>query len=209
VGLGYATAEGVYLSASRIDALLTCNGRVLRTSQPLRTRFGLAQVRRELEAGALRAVHVVFAPDAARPILLGLVRLHNASDEPLVVDHVETWEADGSDFRALPGACERRTPDGVRALADVSLVVRARAPESAPRAGLALEARVLLPPRSTRELHFAYAAPGPDDFPEALVRSFRGQVPGELARSVRAWRERLGETASPIEAYRLRAKKGP
>jgi hypothetical protein len=193
----------VYLCAARIDALLVCRGQVLRTSQPLGTRFGLGQVRRELGSGALRVVHVVFAPLDPRPLLLGIARLQNLGGEPLPLEYTETWEADGEAYRAAEGACERRTADGVRALAELSLVVRARAPEPPPRVGLALGLRLLLPPHSRRELCFAYAAPGPDDPPAALVRAYRGRVPAELVRGVRIWSERLASAARPIDAYRL------
>jgi hypothetical protein len=203
--LGYATANGVYLSAGRIDALLVCAGQVLRTADPLRTRFGLAQVRRELALGALRALHLIFAPDASRPLLLGIAQLRNAGDSPLVLAYTETWEVEGGDYRAAEGACERLTPDGALALAEVSLAVRARAPEPPPRTGLALQLKLLLPPRSRRELHFAYAAPGLGDSPANLVRAWRGRVAEELARSVRLWQQRIGDAPSPIEAYRARA----
>jgi hypothetical protein len=195
----------VYLSAGRIDALLLCRGRLLRTSDPSRTRFGLAQVRRELAHGDLHAVHVVFAPDAGRPLLLGLARLHNAGDAPLALEYTETWAVSGSDHRAAAGACELRTAEGVCALADVSLAVRAFPLDPPPDEGLALALRLLLPPHSVRELYFAYAAPGPGDPPAALVRAWRGRVPDELVRSVRAWHERLGGVADPLAAYRLQA----
>jgi hypothetical protein len=195
----------VYLSAGRIDALVICRGQVLRTSDPRRTRFGLAQVRRELAAGALRVLHLVFAPDAARPILLGLVRLENGGDEPLALDYTETWEVEGGDYRAAAGACERHTPDGARALAEVSLAVRARPPEPAPRAGLALELRLLLPPRARRELHFAYAAPGPGDPPAELVRAWRGRVLAELERTAAIWSGRVAGASAPVQAYRAQA----
>lgn len=178
---------------------------MLRTADPLHTRFGLAQVRRELAAGALRALHLVFAPDAERPLLLGLARLENRGDAPLALEYSETWEVEGDEYRAAAGACERRTADGTRALAEVSLAVRARAPEPPPRSGLALEVRLLLPPRSRRELHFAYAAPGPDDPPAALVRAWRGRVPGELERSAKVWSERVAGSADPVAAYRTQA----
>jgi hypothetical protein len=90
-------------------------------------------------------------------------------------------------------------------VADVSLVMRSRVPDPPPRAGLALELRLLLPPHSLRELHFAYAAPGPEHPPAALVRAWRGRVPEELARSVRAWSARLGDVPSPVAAYRRAA----
>jgi hypothetical protein len=199
----------VYLSAGRIDALLLCQGRVLRTSDPLRTRFGLAQVRRELSHGDLRAVHVVFAPDAARPLLLGLVRLANTGAAPLALEYTEIWAVSGDEYRAAAGACERRTADGVRALADVSLAVRAFPPDPPPAEGLALALRLLLPPHSVRELHFAYAAPGAEDPAAALVRAWRGRVPEELARSVRSWRERVAGAAEPVAAYRLRVEQPP
>lgn len=195
----------MYLSAGRIDALIVCRGALLRTSDPLRTRFGLAQVRRELGLGALAAVHVVFAPDSARPLLLALVRLANRSHEPLALEYTETWAVSGSDYRAAAGACERRTADGARALADVSLAVRASAPVPSPRDGLALELRMLLPPHSTRELHFAYAAPGPDEPAQNLIRAWRGEVPAELARSTARWLDRLEGSADPVRVYREQA----
>jgi hypothetical protein len=192
----------VFLSAGRIDALIVCRGNVLRTANPLRTRFGLAQVRRDLAAGALSAVHVVFAPDAQRPLLLGLVRLANAGGEPLALEYTETWAVSGSEYRAAAGACERRTADGIRALADVSFALRASAPERAPRDGLALQLRMLLPPRSLRELHFAYAAPGPDEPAGGLIRAWRGTVPDELARSAAHWLEQLAGSENPVADYR-------
>jgi hypothetical protein len=200
--LGFASADGVYLSAGRIDALIVCRGQLLRSANPLRTRFGFAQVRRELGAGALSALHVVFAPDADRPLLLALVRLANTGDEPLALTYSETWEVSGSDYRAAAGACERHTADGMRALADVSFAVRASPPEPPPHDGLLLALRMLLPPHSLRELHFAYAAPGPGEPAAGLIRAWRGAVPGELARISARWRERLVGSADPLADYR-------
>jgi len=200
--LGFASSEGVYLSAGRIDALIVCRGQLLRTANPRRTRFGFAQVRRDLVAGAFSALHLVFAPDVQRPLLLGLVRLENAGDEPLALEYTEAWEVSGSDYRAAEGACERRTADGARALSDVSFAVRARPRDPAPLAGLALELRLLLPPRSRRELHFAYAAPPPEESPQGLIRAWRGEVPRELTRSTARWLDRFRGSRDPLEAYR-------
>jgi hypothetical protein len=200
--LGYATADAVYLSAGRIDALLVCRGRLARTADPQRTRFGLAQVRRYVSAGELSAVHVIFAPDSDRPLLLGIARLCNASAEPLAVEYTETWAVAGSDYREAAGACERRTGDGMRALAELSLASSAVAVEPPRREGLALRLNLLLPPHSRRELHFAYAAPALDEPADALIRAWRGRVPQELAQSVASWSRRLGPGDAPVAAYR-------
>jgi hypothetical protein len=202
---GYATAEGVYFLASRIDALVLCDDAVLRTAHPQRTSFGLAQVRRLLVGGRLRVLHVVFAPLAPRPVLFGIARLRNDGAAPLGVDYTETWDVTGSDYRAAVGACERRTADGVRALAEVSAVIRAAPLEPPPRAGLVLSVRLVLPPRSTRELCFAYAAPGPDEDAAALVRAWRGDVAPELARTAAGWAKALAGESSPVHAYRALA----
>ncbi len=200
---GYATRDGVFLSAGRIDALARCELGMARTSLASSTHVGLAQVRRLASGGPLRLLHVVFAPSEARPLLLGLARLRNDSAEPLIVDYTEIWEVDGADFAAGTGACLRVTAEGPRALADAGIAVRARVPEPPPRRGLALDVRLALPPHALRELHFAYAAPGPDGRPELLVRAWRGEVATALARTARYWLERTGATgAAAVEAYR-------
>jgi hypothetical protein len=201
---GYATPEGVYFSASRIDALLICDDAVLRTAHAQHTAFGLGQVRRALSGGRLRALHVVFAPWTARPVLFGLARLRNDGSGPLGLDYTETWDVTGSEYRAGVGACERRTADGVRALAEVSAVVRAAPLEPPPRAGLVLSVRLVLPPHSTRELCFAYAAPSADEDAAELVRAWRGDVAAELGRSAARWARELAQEASPVAAYRAR-----
>jgi hypothetical protein len=206
---GYASVDGVYLAAGRIDALATCEGHVLRTAQVEHTRAGIAQVRRRVEGGPLALVHLVFAPIEPRPILLGLARLQNRSSEPLVVDYTEIWDVDGGDFRASEGACERRTAEGVCVLADVSMVVRARVPRPPPRNGLALDLRVALPPEGTRNLSFAYATPDADDSAAWLVRAWRGGVATSLTRTVHAWLKRIGPSDSPVEAYRRLAGGAP
>ena len=205
---GYATADGVYLAAGRIDALATCEGHVLRTAQVDHTRAGIAQVRRSVEAGPLTLLHLVFAPIEPRPLLLGLVRLGNRSSEPLVVDYTEIWDVDGVDFRGSQGACERRTAGGLCVLADVSKVVRARVPVPPPRTGLALDLRVALPPQDKRDLCFAYAVPEAEDSAPWLVRAWRGEVPRSLSAAVRAWLERMGSVDSQVDAYR-RLAEGP
>ncbi len=150
----------------------------------------------------LRIVHVVFAPAAPRPILLGLVRLENRGARPLRLQYSEVWGVEGSDYRTGPGACSCETSEGTRALADASSAVRARPPDSAPRRGLALDLPLVLPPDSRRPLCFAYAAPEPGEGPELLVRAWRGEAAGELERSVAGWLERLETESDPIAAYR-------
>jgi hypothetical protein len=196
---GRATPSGVWFAGARIDALIGAAGRVLRTSEPDGVEYGVAQVRRMLESSALRVLHVVFAPYAARPILLGLVRLHNRSAEPLLVHYSELWEVDGA-ARAAEAACVCATDAGERVLADVSIAPRARAPEPLPERGLALDARLVLPPRERRELCFAYAAPETGDPTHLLVRAWRGDVAEELEHTVQSWLEHLGE--NPLAAYR-------
>jgi hypothetical protein len=197
---GRASPVGVWFADARIDALIGAAGHVLRTSQPDAVEFGLAQVRRTLESAELRVLHVVFAPYAARPLLLGLVRLLNLTPEPLLVHYSELWEVAGAAPRAAEAACICTTDDGERALADVSLAPRARAPEPLPECGLALDARLVLPPRERRELCFAYAAPESGDPTHLLVRAWRGDVSEELQHTVESWLEHLG--SNPIAAYR-------
>jgi hypothetical protein len=197
---GRATAQGVWFAGARVDALISAAGRVLRTSAPDAVEFGLAQARRTIESGSLRALHVVFAPYAARPILLGLVRLQNLSAEPLLVHYSELWEVEGTAPRAAEAACVCATEAGERALADVSVAPRARPPEPLPERGLVLDARLVLPPRERRELCFAYAAPETGDLAHLLVRAWRGDVSEELEHTAQAWLERLGE--DPLAGYR-------
>ncbi len=197
---GRATLEGVWFAGARIDALIGAAGRVLRTSEPDAVEFGIAQVRRTVESSELRALHLVFAPYAARPLLLGLVRLHNRSSEPLLVHYSELWEVPGGAPRAAEAACVCATEAGERALADVSLAPRGRAPEPLPERGLALDARLVLPPRERRELSFAYAAPETGDPAHLLVRGWRGDVTEELEHTVESWLEHLG--SEPVAAYR-------
>ncbi len=177
---------------------------MFRTADPDSTRFGVAQVRRLLVALPLRVAHVVFAPAAPRPLLLGLVRLENRGARPLSLHYSELWGVEGSDYRTAPGACSCETSGGTRALADAGSVVRGRPPASAPRAGLALDLRLVLPPDSRRHLCFAYAAPEPGEGPELLVRAWRGDVAGELERSVASWLERLSTELDAVAAYRGR-----
>lgn len=198
--LGRATPDGVWFAGARIDAFIGAAGRVLRTSQPGAVEFGIAQVRRTVENSELRVLHVVFAPHAARPILLGLVRLHNRTAEPLLVHYTELWEVEGDAPRAAEAACVCATDAGERALADISVAPRSRAPEPLPERGLALDARLVLPPRERRELCFAYAAPETADPTHLLVRAWRGDVSEELEHTVSAWLEHLG--SDPLAAYR-------
>ena len=183
---------------------MLCQGAVFRTAEPDSTHFGVAQVRRLLGALPLRIVHVVFAPSAPRPILLGLVRLENRGPRLLRIQYSELWGVEGSDYRSASGACSYETAEGTRALADASFVVRARPPGSPPRKGLALELGFVLPPDSRRHLCFAYAAPKRGEGPELMVRAWRGEAAAELERSVASWLERLKTEPDPIAAYRRR-----
>ncbi len=192
----------MFFKAGRIDAQILAGPDVLRTANASEVRCGLAQVRRLIVWGPLRVAHVVFAPAAPRPLLLGLVRLHNVSAEPLVLEYTELWEVGSGAYRVAAAAAEVRTPEGVRALADASSAIRARAPEAAPARGLALDVHLALPPGAVRHLEFAYVAPSDDDVaPELLVAAFRGEARAELARTVRLWRERLAGARDPLAEY--------
>ena len=190
-----------------IGSLLVCGTDLLRTSKPQSTRCGLGQVRRLLESPDLQVAHVVFAPERPRPLLLGLVRLESRSDELLQIAYSELWDLPGANVRAAEGTCLCDTADGRRALADAGLAIRGRAPDPLPRAGLALEMRLILPPGERRDLSFVYAAPKPSEEPAALVRAWRGSVEAELAATVRSWRERLGAHANSLRAYRVEASR--
>lgn len=194
----------VKLEGGRIDALVRARGAVLRTSEPDAIEFGLAQVRRRVARRGLELEHLIFAPVLPRPLLLACVELRNDTAEPLVLDYTELWELDGEAVESAEGACACRTVRGERALADAGAVIRARAPKPLPLGGLALELRTLLRPGALCALSFAYAAPDPPESPAALVRAWRGDVPGELRRTVREWIARLSDQDRPLDAYRLR-----
>lgn len=197
--------RGVLLDGGRIDALVVSRLGVCRTSAA-KPRVGLAQLRRYCQLDLLDLVHVVFAPVEPRPLLLGLVRLRNRSSEPLLLTHTELWEVSEGSFGAAEGACERTGPSGVRALADVGSVVRARVPEPAPTRGLALDTPLVLPPDSIRELHFAYAAPPSGEPAAPLVRAWRGDVATELVRTVRFWSAQVGAGTDGVRAFREGAR---
>ncbi len=180
----------------RIDALVLCAGHVLRTSAPDEVTFGVAQVRRLLVSPTLRVLHVVFAPDAPRPLLLGLVRLENRGATAERVDYSEVWDVGSGPWRAASGACERLGEGSTFALADAGLGVRAVAPEPPPRTGLGLDVRLGLPPGARRELYFAYVDAPTDDDPRKLVRAWRGDVAAELVRCVESWRSRAGPSVA-------------
>jgi hypothetical protein len=200
--VAHATQGGVFFEGGRIEALIRCGGEFLSTSRAEATRFGLAQVRRSLELSSLAAEHLIFAPLRPRPLLLALVRLLNKGDRPVVVDYTETWAVSGSEVREAAGACLCNTPEGQRALADAGLVVRGRAPDPLPTAGLAIDLRLPLPPGEPRQLCFAYAAPDSGNEAAPLVRGWRGGAEAELGRTVAAWIERLGGEEDLIAAYR-------
>lgn len=204
---GFAERSGVFFQAARIDAQVLIGGDVLRTAEPARTCVGLAQVRRVLEWGPLEIVHVVFAPDAPRPLLLGLVRLRNTGTETLVVDYSELWGVSGGRYRATAGASERSGTEGTRALVDLSVAIRSRAPERLGD-GLALDLRMPVPARQTRQLAFGYAAAPPGEDAERLTRAWHGDVAHELERTSAAWLSRLrssGNESDALAAYRARA----
>lgn len=177
---GSADAGGVSFAGARIDTLLLCGGAIAR---PGAVRFGSRQARRSLTLPGLLGIHVVFAPVSPRPLLLGLVRLLNVCSELIYVEYTETWDVGEGSYRPALGACERRTPHAIWALADASAVVRAVPPGPSPRRGLALDIRIALPPSSRRELCFAYVRCTPPEEPAGLVRAFRGDVLKELERT--------------------------
>jgi hypothetical protein len=189
-----ATAAAVTFAGGRIDALVRSEGIVLSTSHPLATLFGVGQVRRALRTPALDLLHVVFAPLAPRPALLGLVRLENRSDETIALEYTETWDVRAGDYRVASAACERRFAGHVLALAEASSASRAVAPEAAPTRGLALDVTLALPPRARRHLAWAYVAVAEEEDPAEVVRAWRGEVANELAR--------VGRAAESVEAYR-------
>lgn len=200
--MGWARGGRVSFRGGGIEAQLLCDGRVLRSGEGARWSCGLAQVRRLLDAGPLRVAHVVFAPARPRPLLLGLVRLRNAGSEPLVIDYSELWDVGTGPYRAGEGGAERDAALGTAVLADLASVVRARPPAEPPRSGLALDVRLAVPASTTRQLSFAYAAPGSGEPTPLLVRAWRGDVAGELERTARDWLARLGGVADPVAGYR-------
>ncbi len=197
-----AAPGGVWFEGGRIDARVRWRGAWLRTAHADRMDVGLGWARRCVFGEGLSLEHLVFAPAEPRPLLLGLAALRNSTDEALVADYGELWGVTGSDASAAPGACVCETGDGRRALADAGIAIRARAPDPPPRSGLALDLRILLPARTTRELSFAYAAPGPNEDPAALVQAWRGGVRVSLETLVAGWLERLADAPEPVTAYR-------
>ncbi len=173
---------------------MRAEGSVLSTSAASSTQYGVAQVRRALEIGALRALHVVFAPAESRALLLGWVRLENRGSEPLALEYTETWDLPSGVYSTAPGACERRFGGHVFALADASIVARAEPPAQPPARGLALDLRLALPSGARRHHAFAYVAVQDAEDPGALVRAFRGDV--------RAGLERIGRSGLDVAAYR-------
>ena len=199
---GRAEASGVWFEAARIDALILAGGQVLRTSAPHAIRFGVAQVRRAIASMPLDVLHLVFAPRADRPLLLGLARLRNRTPEPLLVHYSELWDVAGSEPRAGIGATLCDTPQGIRALADASAAIRGRTPEPPPPSGLALDLKLVIPGAQQRTLAFAYAAPEIGTDPAPLVAAWRGDVERELEATVAHWADELGSDA--LSHYRNR-----
>ncbi len=208
VARGRAEAGQVTFRGGRIDAQLLCEGSVLRTAEATEWRCGLAQARRLLDSGALAVAHVVFAPVSPDSLLLGLVRLHNSGAEPLVVEYTELWDVGVGAYRAVPGGCERDDGSARLALADLSAVIRARAPRQPRGRGLALDLTFAIPGGQTRQLAFGYVAPEPDSDPGLLARAFRGAVAAELERTAALWLQRLDAVADPVAAYRSAARAG-
>jgi hypothetical protein len=182
---------------------VVCGAELLRTARPDALSCGLAQVRRRVETQTLALLHLVFAPAPPRPLLLGLVRLENRSEELLELRYSELWDLPGREIRADEGACLCDTDDGARALADAGAVIRGRAPQPLPTRGLALDLELALPPGARRELQFAYAAPEPGEDPAGLVRAWRGDVAAELVRTASLWSTRLAGAPNSVEAYRV------
>jgi hypothetical protein len=175
---------------------------ILRTSAPSTlTRCGAGLVLRTCESAALRLEHLLFAPDCARPLLLGCATLENLGDDVLVVRHAELWDVPCTDALGEDGACSGRAPRGVRVLAELDPVIRARVPEPLER-GLALDVRFAIPARASRRLCFGYGLPGEEDDPAALVRGWRGSVPDELERTLSRWRTCLADSHDPLSLYR-------
>lgn len=191
----------MHFAGGGIDALLVCRGTVLRSSEPDSTAYGIAQLRRYLAWGPLRVLHLVFAPECERPLLLGLVRLENQGPDLLPVEYSEIWDVRGGDYRAEPGGAERWDVDGVRALADLAVGVRSHSPETASPRGLALDLSLALPPRSRRELCFGYLRGDPGEPVGTTLRAWRGEVRGALAHTVQSWEARLPGGSDPIAAY--------
>ena len=111
-------------------------------------------------------------------------------------------------YRTVPGGCERDDGPARLALADLSAVIRARAPRQPRGRGLALDVTLAIPGGETRQLTFGYVAPGPDSDPGLLARAFRGEVAAELERTTALWLRRLDAVADPVAAYRSAARAG-
>jgi hypothetical protein len=199
---GVADATRVTFADGAIGALVMSEGEVGGTGAAEEVRFGLAQVRRICRVGRVRVSHVVFAPREPRPLLLGLVRVANPSDDPVALRYTEHWDVPGGSFRAAEGACERESNGEVRALADAAAVVRARVPEPPPSRGLALDLAVVLPPGSIRDLSFAYVAPQGKSSAGRMVRAWRGEVARALTDVVASWLARVGAGSNAVEAFR-------
>jgi len=189
-----ATAAAVTFAGGRIDALVRSEGAVLTTREPEATLFGVGQARRLLRTSAFAILHVVFAPTAPRPALLGWVRLQNETNEPLALEYTETWDVPAGEYRVAPAACERRFGGHVLALAEASAVSRAIAPDVAPTRGLALDVTLAIPPGARRHLAWAYVAVAEEEDPGELVRAWRGEIVDELLRA--------GRAVGSVEAYR-------
>ena len=93
-------------------------------------------------------------------------------------------------------------------LADLSAVIRARAPREPRGRGLALDVTFAIPGGQMRQLAFGYMASEPDSDPGLLARAFRGEVAAELERTAALWLRRLDAVAEPVAAYRSAARAG-
>jgi hypothetical protein len=172
-------------AGGRIDAVALCGGSVHRTSAATQVEDEGPALRRTVGEGAFRIEHVLFSPARPRPLRLSLVELRNKGPELLIVDYTEIWDVARSGYRVAEAAAIAETCRGLRVLADVGAVPRARTPREPPELGLALDLRLAVPPRASRPLCFAYVA---GEEPAALVRAWRGDVAAELERTLRAWR---------------------
>jgi len=193
-------ADGLVYADGRLDALVAAGGAVSGTRQAHSTRIGVAQVRRSWETDVLAGLHLVFAPGATRPLLLGWVQLLNRTNQPLLVHYSEMWDLVLDSARVADAASIGTTSHGERVLADLGSAPRAAPPDPPAETGLVLDARFVLPPRQIRELTFGYIATPEGVSAAPLVRAWRGAVKSELQRTFTGWKARLGTDL--IAAYR-------
>jgi len=199
-----ASAEGVRVAGSRVDALVAAPGGLLRTAAPDQTQYGLGLVLRTRESAQLRLEHCVFASRRDRPIVFSWVRLENRTDDVLVLRYSELWDVELAPYGAAEGVCMARGPGGLCILADLENVIRAHPPERQGDAlGLSLDLQFAVPPGARRQLSFAYAVPEDEAEAASLVRAWRGRVRGELEETLGQLRGRFAGQQDAVEAYRV------